>query len=224
MSTRCFKYTLTIVFLLVCGSSLLPQPGESGIWWQVELRAAVTGTYSYRSGLLGYEGEYSFTAQVLGTLQEDEDDFIFVQAYEKVSDLAWKETAFDGAKNKTTNLAGKIKPTATLNYVFKGEEGVSFAFGIEPVKVNYPPLLPGLLSRILQMPKSAEDESVNPDHDYEKGITVGSNRLELPVKDMYSEGVTDRVFKWKWESKQDSPSWQEAHDVEVTLKILRRMK
>jgi len=213
---------LLLIILHIFSFNMFPKPQEAGIWWQVELRITVNGSYAYQSDSKGYSGTYSFIKLVLGTLQEDEDDFIFVQAYEKTSGLSWKESVFDDKDNKETDLSKKIILSATLNYVFRRDEELAFDFGMEPVKVPYVNSDTTLPSRKLKMPESAGDYAVKSDHSYEKNIKDGSNQLVLSVKDIYNQKELNKKFKWQWEKKDDSPPGQSSHNVTAILKILRK--
>ena len=99
--------------LLVFGcvfSHLFSKQTDSGFWWQVEFKIDVSGQYHYQMGNKGFDGTYSFTTVLLGTLEEDEGDFIFLQAYQDTREMKWKEAAHSENSRKEQNPAGKIKP------------------------------------------------------------------------------------------------------------------
>jgi hypothetical protein len=218
MNTR---YKLLVLSLLFCCGLLISKDYDPRLWWQVELRTAVTGEYAYQKNDGGFEGNYSFTAIVLGTMEDDDyDDFIFVQAHREISGLKWQETIYKQKEKKQCDLHGKINPETNLNYVFARDGELSFDIEIIPVSVPYenPPLIFPIKS--LHLPESAGDETIGDKTHYNNGITIGSNRIVVAVKDMYSKKEIHRVFKWKWQEKDPVSSWNHSHQVEATLKII----
>lgn len=217
------KYICFFIILLFCCGYLFPGANDPQLWWQAELRIIVSGEYAYMatdSGT-GYNGNYSFTAFVLGSLDDDDgDDFIFVQAYEKIAGMKWKEVIYNEKERKELNLQGKIEPGAILNYVFGRDGELSFDFEIEPVSVPYKNSLLMNSQKNLHLPESAGDNSVADKTHYNNGLVSGSNRVVLAVKDMYSATPIERVYKWKWQKNDPGSSWNHSHQVEARLKII----
>jgi hypothetical protein len=238
MKTK-FTFLTLLLFVLISGSFHLAastpkqnQPKEkvSQFWWQVELRIAVNGEYSYRIDNKGFNGNYSFTAVVLGSMDEDEDDFIFLQAYQDTRDMKWNETAFNQNGRLESDLSGKIKPDITVNYVFHEKGILSFDFDFKPVPVPSKSTIFSKPVKRLRFPESAGDDSVNAKIIYNQGIINGSHRVTLASKDIYNQKEVNRVFQWKWKEENASNnsnmnnSWKNAHQVEMTLKIIRLKK
>jgi hypothetical protein len=215
------RYKLLALILLFCSGLLFSKPYDPLLWWQVELRIAVTGEYALQTNNNGFKGNYSFTAIILGTMEDDDDDdFIFVQAHREIPVLKWEETIFKQKEKKRLDLHGKINPEINLNYVFARDKELSFDIEIKPVLV---PLKNSLLIfplKSLHLPESAGDETIADKTHYNNGITTGSNRIEVAVKDMYSQKEIHRVFRWQWQEKDPVTSWSHSHEVAATLTII----
>ena len=218
MNTR---YKLLILILLFCCGVLVSKNYDPLLWWQAELRIAVTGEYGFQTNNNGFEGNYSFTAIVLGTMEDDDDDdFIFVQAHREISGMKWQETIYKQQEKKPYDLHGKINPETNLNYVFARNGQLSFDIEIMPVLVPQENPLLVCPVKSLHLPESAGDETIADKTHYNKGITTGSNRIVVAVKDMYSQKEIHRVFTWQWQEKAPVTSWSHSHQVEATLTII----
>jgi len=215
------KYIRLVLILLFCGGLLSSKDYDPQLWWQVELRIAVTGEYAYQNNNNGFTGNYSFIATVLGTMDDDDaDDFIFVQAHREISGMKWQETIYNQKEKKQFDLQGKINPETNLNYVFARDGVLSFDIEIMPVLVPYENSLLTFPIKNLHLPESAGDEFVADKSHYNHGITTGSNRIVVAVKDMYNQKKIHHVFKWQWQEKDRHSSWSHRHEVEATLIII----
>lgn len=238
MKTK-FTFLTLLLFVLLSGSFHLaastpkrtqPEKKASQFWWQVELRIAVNGKYSYRIDNKGFDGNYSFTALVLGSMDEDEGDFIFLQAYQDIRDMKWNETAFNQNRRLESGLSEKIKPDITVNYVFHEKGILSFDFDFKPVPVPSKSTIFSIPVKRLRFPESTGDNSVNAKVIYNQGIINGSDRVTLASKDIYNQKEVNRVFQWKWKEENASNntnmnnSWKNYHQVEIALKIIRMVK
>jgi hypothetical protein len=234
-----FTFLTLLLVVLISGSFHLtastpkqnqPEEKVSQFWWQVELRIAVNGEYSYCIDNKGFNGSYSFTALVLGSMDEDEDDFIFLQAYQDIRDMKWKETAFDQSGRLESNLSEKIKPDVTVNYVFHEKGILSFDFDFKRVPLPSKSTIFSKPVKCLRFPESTGDDSVNAKVIYNQGIINGSDRVTLASKDIYNQKEVNRVFQWKWKDVNASNntnmnnSWKNYHQVEIKLKIIRLKK
>ncbi len=216
---------LATVFLLLWGTLLAGEEksySKSPYWWQVRLVIDVTGEYGFHGTNTGYEGKYSFSAVILGTLAEDEDDYIFVQAHQEIKNTRWEETVFNGKTRKISDLSAQVNPDGTLNYVFKNKDILSFDFDFQPVPVPFRNPGPPDSIKKLGLPKSAGDNSVNSKKGYNSRILSGSNRVVLPEKEMYKNQFTNHSFNWTWLKKNGS--WRNRHDAGVKLRIVRLKK
>ncbi len=236
MKTK-FTFLTLLLVVLISGGSLLTaakqkQPGKkaSQFWWQVELHIAADGEYAFRIDDKGFDGIYSFTAVVLGSLDEDEDDFIFLQVFQDIRDMKWREAAFNRSGRLESDLSGKIKPDVTVNYVFHEKGIISFGFDFKPVPVPSESTVFSKPVKHLRFPESAGDDSVKDSAVYNQGIIDGSHRVALAGKDIYDQKEINRVFQWKWKEANASKntgmkhSWENSHQVEIKLKMIRLVK
>ena len=218
MNTR-YKFLLIILFF--CCGLLFSRDYDPGLWWQVELRTTVSGEYAFQTNNNGFEGNYSFTAIILGTMEDDDDDdFIFVQAHREISGLKWQETIYKQKEKILCDLHGKINPEIILNYVFARDGQLTFDIEILPVSVPHENPLLVCPVRHLHLPESAGDKFIADKPHYNNAITSGSNRIVVPVKDMYSQKEIHRVFTWQWQEKDPVSSWSHSHQVQATLTII----
>jgi hypothetical protein len=236
MKTKFTFLTLLLVVLISGGSHLTaakqkqPEKKVSQFWWQVELHIAVEGGYAYGIDNKGFNGNYSFAAVVLGSMEEDEDDFIFLQAYLYIRDMKWKETAFNQNRRRESDLSEKIKPDVTVNYVFHEKGILSFDFDFKPVPVPSKSTIFSKPVKHLRFPESVGDDSVKARVIYNQGIIDGSDRVALASKDIYDQKEVNRVFQWKWREVNASKntgmkhSWENSHQVEIKLKMIRLVK
>jgi hypothetical protein len=213
-----YRFLALIIFLF--NVPLVSKGYDPLLWWQVEIRITVTGEYARQIERSGFEGNYSFTAVILGTMEDDDDeDFIFVQAHQQQSGMKWTETVYNKNQKKQFNLDEKVKTETNLNYVF-GRDGIlSFDIGIKPITV---PFKNEWISKNkkLYLPESAGDEFIVNKSHYNKRITSGSNRVAVTVEEMYSKKEINRIFKWEWQEKERNSTWTNKHKVKVELKII----
>jgi hypothetical protein len=218
------RYILMAWIMILGPGFLLSRESDSQFWWQVKIFVTVKGEYVSYVKDKGFDGRYSFTSQILGAMQEDERDFIFVQALENATGLKWVENLHRGDTDKQLDLSGKIKPAAKLNYVFRTGEELFFDIDIEPVTVPYENSFLASPQQSLLLPKSAGDETVQVKSRYNKGIESGSNHVVIAVQDFYDNEEIERRFQWLWMEKNASSHWRNNHEVELTLQILRLKK
>jgi hypothetical protein len=227
------KTILVTVMLWLSVLTFLVNPGrldstdsevhsQSPYWWYVEITIEVKGNYTYRQAPAGIDGEYAFTATILGTMQEDEDDYIFVQAFQQIKNLKWNERVFKGNVKHNFDLKEKIKPEVTLNYVFKNKKVLAFDFTFLPIGIpNNNQVLAGPLYEIL-LPESSGDTSINIGDVYNPGVLSGSNMVIVNEKDIYNNTFFNRTFEWSWSEQKSGLTHR--HRAKSILKITRRQK
>ena len=201
------RYRFFIWILMLCAGPLFSKHAESQFWWQVKIYMAVKGEYASQAKGGRFDGQYSFTALVLGSMHEDDSDFIFVQAYEEISGMKWRENLYKEKTDRQLDLAGKIKPGTTLNYVFRSDGQLTFDIEIEPAAVPYENSFLAIPRQSLPLPESAGDEAVQVKTRYNRGIISGSNQVVIAVQDLYDEEEINRVFQWQWQEKNSSSKW-----------------
>jgi hypothetical protein len=202
--------TLFLIFLGVYGlSAQSAKRPESPFWWQVELRISVSGEYSYREDDKGFDGNYAFTNIILGSMHEDDDDYIFLQVHQETQDLKWKETVFENDLHREFNLSEKINPGVEFNYVFHDKGVLMFDFNIKPIAVpNKCSIFTSAVKR-LQFHGSSVDKA---------------NHVEIADNDIYNNKENNRVFEWKREKESADSDWKNSHHVKAALKIIRLLK
>jgi hypothetical protein len=197
------------------------QEQESSYWWQIKMHIIVSGEYAYRIDDKGFDGNYSFSAELIGTMLEDGEDYFFLQVFHDIQKMKWKETVFNGNQRSEIDLPGKIKPGIAIEYVLHNRNIISFAVDTEPVTVPLCfPFFP-LPTRSLRFPKSAGDASVGTDSKYNKKIIGGSNRVEIQDRDIYDNVELNKSFEWNWKESTSNPSWVNSHHVKVNMEITR---
>lgn len=208
---------LTAALLVLSPSNLKGQ--QNKYWWHVVITVGVDGKYFYETPGQGFEGEYAFTSVILGSLQEDDGDFIFVQAHQENKDIGWKETVFKNKARQTVDRRKHVKLDATLNYVFRKGSNLSFDFDFQPVPAPVKnKVFPQPVKKI-RLPASAGDSSISAKAGYNKRVVTGSNRMVIKYKTFYTNQFNDYNFKWSW--MENGKNWQQHHLVEVHMKIYR---
>ncbi len=214
--------TICLTFLLLITPCLADSKNNNKkpFWWKVELQIKVTGQYSYQTRDNGFDGRFSFDAHILGSMQTDEDDYIFMQAFQQIKNKKWQETVFSKNNRQTFTLNDKIKPDITLNYVFKKKGTLSFDHDFRPVSIPSPnPVLKLYTPLQLLLPQSAGDNSISEKSNYNNGILSGSNRVILKDRDIHTKELNIHSFNWTWQEK--SNNWSTKHSAEVTLRVIR---
>jgi hypothetical protein len=215
------------VITILTALLLLPSPGtqagpKPSYWWHVVITVNVDGKYFYDTQNKGFEGEYEFTSVILGSLQEDDVDYIFVQAHQENKDMKWKETVFKNKSRQTADRRKFVQPEATLNYVFRKRNTLSFDFDFQPVPAPVKNKIFPVVVKQLRLPASAGDSAVNTRYGYNRRVVTGSNKVVIKYKSFYENQFNDYTFKWAW--MENSKSWQHHHLVDVHVKIIRMEK
>jgi hypothetical protein len=229
MKTRGLNTILLIAagVVWICGISLWGQnnlqDGEihsnSLYWWHVVITINVKGSYEYKKENSGIDGKYSFTATILGSLLEDEEDYIFVQAFQEIKNLQWIETVHSNDTGRTFDLKEKVKLDATLNYVFKNKKILAFDFNFSPITTpNNNQVLIGPIKQVI-LPESAGDASINVGDTYNPGVISGSNQVSVGEIEIYDNKFYNNTFQWTWQDKDNT--WINKHLAGATLKITR---
>ena len=207
---------------------LMPQEemtqSESPYWWHLVVNVDVSGSYHYRfpGEEKGFDGQYHFTTTVLGNLQEDEGDYIFMKAHQEIEPLNWQETVYIPGVKRTFDLKDKIKPNGTLNYVFREKKLIYFDLDFQSLRTPYNnQVIPGPVKQ-LTLPASAGVPTVNIREKYNRGVMFGTNLITVNDKSIYQDKFVNRNFNWKWETTDNE--WTNTHEVKVEIKIVRMEK
>jgi hypothetical protein len=229
MKTKAAHTGSLIAFIIMLHLQTCAQDSSGQFWWQAEIRIDVSGEYSFQppSGKKEFSGTYAFTAIILGSMDEDGGDYIFLQAYQYIPSIEWNEIISSG--NSRTLLdrtkQSAVKPDPTLNYVFIKNERLSFDFDFKPIPAPGKTTLFPKPVKKLRLPESAGDESVRIKELYNAGIITGSNQVTLPKPGIYNNREVSQTFRWQWREKTaPGSSWKNAHQVEVKVKIIRLLK
>ncbi len=212
-----------LLLLVVFFAALLAgrEPG-SKYWWRIGMVISVAGEYEYKDNQNNFDGYYSFQIKLSAAMERDNGDYLLYKGEQSLEALTWKETLHHKAgTSQEHELSGKINPLLELNYVLRLRKPgkIRFDFGIPsiPLPFNSPKPL-----KQITLPRSAENESLDPGTGYNKGIVTGSNQVELIDGRIYSEEEVENLYNWTWQTKDRT--WSNSHRVELKLRIIRQKK
>jgi len=200
-------------------------PENPPLWWQVVLNISTSGEYAYKpeGNTPGFNGTFFFNIVVVGTLQEDGGDYMFMQLLQQTQASRWKETVSGPVKQSAVDLSNKLRPDITINYAFLEKGILSFDFSFKPLPVPFKNKFFLEPHTYLDLPESAGEETIREKLKYKMGIISGDNRVALPNKLIYDNVQTNREFAWKWKQNNPGNRWTSSHEITVKLTIIRRV-
>lgn len=223
----------TVIFLLLFICALLfcidldsttGRQEESGskYWWQIEIVISAAGEYEYRKDGNTAAGKYAFDILLAASMERDNGDYLLYKGGTRIEKISWDETRYDrnGVK-KVFDLSEKIAPAAELYYVMRREGKIHFDYAISSIPLPFGVEKPALN---LILPRSAENETINPKAQYNSGIVNGSNVVEVLEAKIYREKEMAKEFNWSWGRKGTKPPASSSHKVKLKLKIKRLEK
>lgn len=221
------KRALLFLFLLIFPFVLSPynaDPEEDSAqfyWWRVSIKITVTGDYSYKNNGIGFQGDYDFSISIVGTIHQDEGDYIFVEVWQETDIDKWDETLTNDGNNSVTDLKKFYKPEAMVNYIFTQRGKLFFDLDVKEIRVPHKSSLYPESIKKLQIPLSSGESFTSYKTRYAKGIVSGSNKLELTQAEIFSNREIKHTYSWKWEQREINSLWQNQHQVTVEVKVNR---
>ncbi|MBN2198413.1 MAG: hypothetical protein JW747_01030 [Candidatus Aminicenantes bacterium] len=177
-------------------SLLLSARGNSGPRaWDLSLTLQVEGSYRVTVRGAAYDGDYAFTLDWQGTMEEDDDDYRLFQKDIRLLDWRARETAVvSGGRTLRTTADFTAAPSFHHLYVLK-EKGVfhiDFALSGLPVPVHN-----GREKARLDLPRTTDSTAPKSKTAYDAHVLRGSNVIRLPAA-WISDQPLERTFAWTW--------------------------
>lgn len=217
-------FLVTLNFRLVGFYSRTGTEQESAAkyWWQIEIAISVSGEYEYRNNINTSKGEYSFDVVLFASMERDNGDYLLYKGEKKIESISWKEVLYQkNESNKKVDLSKSISPVIELYYVMRREGKIHFDCAISSIPLPFASKKP---AKKLILPRSAENEYINPKTQYNSGIVKGSNRVDVTETRIYQEKEISEVFNWSWQGARTAwPLGSSSHSVELKL-IIRRLE
>jgi len=190
----------TAIASLAALSLLLSAPGNSvARAWDLSLTLQAEGSYRVTVQGAAYDGEYAFTLDWQGTMEEDDDDYRLFQRDIRLLDWRARETAVvSGGRTSRTTADFPTAPSFRHLYVLKekGFFNIDFALSGLPVPVH-----DGRVKVRLDLPRTAQSAAPKSKNVYDAHVLRGSNVISLPAA-LISDHPLERTFVWIWEHKQ----------------------
>ncbi|MGD9344616.1 MAG: hypothetical protein PVH84_02055 [Candidatus Aminicenantes bacterium] len=196
-------------------------------WWEILIELTSKGTYTLEEADASYSGNYAYTIQWSGCMEQDGEDFIL---YHEDSDLIrWtpqekKKVPGSGETQIKKNFSEK--PSFAFNYILTKKDNIHFDFLVRGFRV---PQQRREKRYYLHFPASKENSYHPTDIAYNLHIYKGSNQVYLCKDDLLDKSVT-RDFHWSWkrhssEGEAERSSYlSHGYDVDVRITILKHLK
>ncbi len=220
---RALLFLLLLIFPLALSPYNIAQEEDSAqlYWWRVTIKITVSGDYSYNNDKTGFQGDYDFSVSIVGSIHQDEGDYIFVEVWQETDIDKWNETFTNDGNINLTDLKKIYKPEALVNYIFIQRGKLFFDLDIKEIRVPHKSSLFPESIKKLQNPLSSGESFTSYKTRYARGIVSGSNKLELTQSEIFSNREIKHDYSWKWEQNDTNPLWQNRHQVTVEIKVNR---
>jgi hypothetical protein len=196
-------------------------------YWELRIQIKSKGDYEIKEGEENFTGQYSYSAQWTGCLEEDDSDFLIYYENEKL--LKWEAQEKSKGQDGSNSLATEdftARPRFEFNYLIKKEDSVDFDFSVEGFEV---PRSSSKIKHRLTLPASAEHTERTVDNYYNLHIAKGSNRIQMPTQN-FSDERTNQSFSWNWEhqgwtkKEEKVVFFAQSHTVDVEVTIITHFK
>lgn len=196
-------------------------------WWEIIITLRSKGEYTVKETKTSYSGEYAYTIQWSGCMEQDGEDFILY--HEDWELLRWEpreEKRTTGLSKTFTTKNFTEKPRFSFNYILIREENLHFDFLVHGFRV---PQLKPKHQVYLHLPASKENSYHPTDIDYGLHVYKGSNQVYFNRNDLLADSLS-KNFSWSWKrysSSGDATAFtylSHSYDVEVEISILRHLK
>jgi len=196
-------------------------------WWEIIILLTSKGQYTFEEARTSYSGEYTYTIQWSGCMEQDGEDFILY--HENSELLRWEpreERIQSGVSEITVTEEFSEKPRLTFNYILIKEDNLHFDFLVHGFRV---PQLNPKHQYYLHLPASRENSNHPTDIDYGLHVYEGSNQVYFSKEDILAES-TKKNFFWSWKRHSSSRTLKtsayltHSYHVDVEISILRHLK
>jgi hypothetical protein len=170
-----------------------PRPGAEK--WDIQITVECDGQYSLEAGDTRYDGQYGFTAQWVGLMERDDEDFLII--HKSVELERWKAAEKAVRPGRIDLIEAKDfpeKPELRVNYILRKEGFLEIAMAVRGFEV---PRQATPETFRLALPCSAEDGTVPDGVKYNAFVTEGSNRVFLD-ESAISRRTEVKKFAWTW--------------------------
>lgn len=227
MVKRLLLVTVFLFFVCICfiGSPTTHFPQEC--WWEVLLQLTSKGTYSLEEENASYSGNYTYTIQWSGCMEQDGEDFIL---YYEDSDLVrWspqEKKKLPGRDDVQIKKNFSEKPSFDFNYIVAKKDTIHFDFLVRGFRV---PQQCRAQRYYLHLPASKESSYHPTDIAYNLHIYKGSNQIYFSKNDLLQDSVK-KDFHWSWKrhssegDEEQSSYLSHSYDVDVAITISRHIK
>lgn len=208
------------MLVMVLAGTLSGEKPAHKYWWQIKLVISTEGHYENSTPFAPFKGEYTFDYVMKAGMERDNGDYILFKGDNYTENITWKPDGHDSAaQTKEKGLAGMIDLAGEFNYIMRKDGKILVDCEMIAVPLPY---MQGSPIKSLVMPHTAENQRVNPQLKYNKGVSRGSNKVEIPEERIYREKEVKQTFSWLWQ--KDDDHWTSFHKVKFTLVITRLEK
>ena len=163
--------------------------------WDIQITVECDGRYALEAGDTRFDGQYGFTAQWVGLMERDDEDFLII--HKSVELERWKAAEKAARPGRIDLLEAKDfteKPELRVNYILRKEGFLEIALAVHGFEV---PRQATPDTFRLALPCSAEDATAPDGVKYNAFVTEGSNRVFLDESAI--AGRTEvKKFGWTW--------------------------
>jgi hypothetical protein len=209
----------------ITGLSKTLRPQEC--WWEIIILLTSKGQYTFKERQTSYSGEYTYTIQWSGCMEQDGEDFILY--HENSELLRWEpreKQKQSGVSETTVTREFSEKPRLAFNYILIKGNNLHFDFLVHGFRV---PQLNPKHQYYLHLPASKENSFHPTDIDYGLHVYEGSNQVYFSREDILTESAKKKFF-WSWKRYSSSrglktPAYlSHSYDVDVEISILKHLK
>ncbi len=183
-----------------------PAPGAEK--WDIQVTVECDGQYGLEAGDNRYDGSYAFTAQWVGLMERDDEDFLLIhKSVELERWQAGEKASRPGRVELLQTRDFQEKPELRVNYVLKKEGALHVALsvlGFEVPRGQSPDSFP------LALPCSAEDATASAGVNYNAYVAEGSNSVVIDEAAI-AKGTDVKKFAWTWKYR----TWIQKQDQTV---------
>jgi hypothetical protein len=170
-----------------------PRPGAEK--WDIQITVDCDGQYGLEAGDARYDGQYGFTAQWVGLMERDDEDFLII--HKSVELERWKAAEKATRPGRIDLIETKDfpeRPELRVNYILRKEGVLEIALAVRGFEV---PRQSTPETFRLALPCSAEDATAPDGVKYNAYVTGGSNRVFLDEAAI-ARRTEVKKFAWTW--------------------------